>query len=78
VTAFNPATQQAVQTLTDRGFTVQQAYAYLEAALTQQSFIMAADDVFWAAGWFALLLVFVYWFARPPFMRGAAVPVVVD
>jgi MFS transporter, DHA2 family, multidrug resistance protein len=78
VTTFSPVTQQAVQTLTDQGLTLQQAYAYLEAALTQQSFMMAADDVFWIAGWFALLLVFVYWFARPPFMRGAAVPVAVD
>jgi DHA2 family multidrug resistance protein len=78
VTVFSPVTQQAVQTLTNQGLTLQQAYAYLEASLSQQSFIMAADDVFWIAGWFALLLVVVYWFARPPFMRRAAVPVAVD
>lgn len=70
ITAFSPVTTEALHTLTSQGLTVQQAYAFIEAALTQQSFMMAADDVFWMAGWFALALVGIYWFARPPFMRG--------
>jgi DHA2 family multidrug resistance protein len=77
ITAFNPVSSEAVKGLTAQGFTPQQAYAMLEAMLTQQAFIMAADDVFWLAGWFALALVFVYWFARPPFMR-LALPAAID
>jgi DHA2 family multidrug resistance protein len=77
ITSFNPVATEALRTLTAQGFSPQQAYGLLEAALTQQSYMMAADDVFWAAGWAALALVSVYWFARPPFMR-AAVAVAAD
>ncbi len=47
-------------------------------SLSQSLILMAADDVFWIAGWFALALVAVYWFARPPFMRTAMAAAVVD
>jgi len=77
ISAFNPVSSEAVRNLIAQGLSPQQAYALIEASLTQQSFMMAADDVFWMAGWFALALVFVYWFARPPFMR-LAVPAAVD
>ena len=76
VTSFSSPTQETLRTLTTHGFSPQQAYGIIEAALTQQSFMMAADDVFWMAGWFALALVAVYWFARPPFMRAPVAAVV--
>jgi MFS transporter, DHA2 family, multidrug resistance protein len=77
ITTFSSPTQEALRAMTAQGFSLQQAYALIEAALTQQSFMMGADDVFWMAGWFALALVAVYWFAKPPFMR-MSVPVIVD
>jgi len=76
ITSFNPLATEAVRTLTTQGFSLQQAYAYLEAALTQQAYMLAANDVFWLAGWCALVLVFVYWFARPPFLRAHLVAAV--
>jgi len=71
ITIFSPTWTEAMRTLMAHGFSQQQAYALMEASLSQQSYMMAADDVFWIAGWASLALVGVYWFARPPFMRTA-------
>ena len=67
-----PATGQTLQMLTQHGFSFQQAYAVVEAALSQQSFIMAANDVFWVSAGFICMLVGIVWFAKPPFNYAAA------
>ncbi len=55
------------------GLTDGQTLDQLNHMVTQQSSLLAVNDIFWLSGWlFALLLVSV-WLARKPFGSGAAV-----
>jgi DHA2 family multidrug resistance protein len=52
------------------GFGGDQALAYLNTALTHQTTLIAATDLFWMSGWLFLLLIGSVWLAKKPF--GAA------
>jgi DHA2 family multidrug resistance protein len=45
----------------------QQAYGVVDATVTNQSFVMAANDVFWVAALAIVAVTAVIWLARPPF-----------
>jgi DHA2 family multidrug resistance protein len=75
ITAFDPVRRGTFDLLTQHGFLPQQAYGMVDATLTNQSFVMAADDVFWMAALAIVAVTSVVWLARPPFHFMAA-PVV--
>ena len=75
ITAFDPVRRGTFELLTQHGFLPQQAYGMVDATLTNQSFVMAADDVFWVAALAIVAVTSVVWLARPPFHFMAA-PVV--
>jgi DHA2 family multidrug resistance protein len=76
VTNSGSLTREALTTLGSQGFSPQQVYGILDGALSQQSWILAADDVFRVSAWFTVVLVSLVWLAKPPFnFVRAAVPV---
>jgi DHA2 family multidrug resistance protein len=75
ITAYDPVRRGTFELLTRQGFATQQAYGVVDATVTNQSFVMAADDVFWVAALAIVLVTSVIWLARPPFhfMQAAVV-----
>ena len=67
ITAFDPVRGGTFGTLTQRGLGPQQAYGLVDATLTNQAFVMAANDVFWAAAIAIVGITSIVWLARPPF-----------
>jgi DHA2 family multidrug resistance protein len=67
ITAFDPVRSGTFGTLTQRGLDAQQAYGLVDATLTNQAFVMAANDVFWAAAIAIVGITSIVWLARPPF-----------
>jgi DHA2 family multidrug resistance protein len=73
ITPFTPQATQTLDLLGRSGLTDGQTLDQLNHMVTQQSSLLAVNDIFWLSGWlFALLLVSV-WLARKPFGSGAAV-----
>jgi DHA2 family multidrug resistance protein len=77
ITAFDPVRGQTLRMLDAHGLGAQQTYAVIEATLSRQSFMMAADDIFWLAGCVIVLLISIVWFAKPPF-HTTSVPIVAE
>lgn len=73
VSLWDAPTRHALETLTARGFSDQQAYAVLERLMSQQSNLLGAVDFFWIAGWAMVAMIFTVWLAKPPFGAGPAV-----
>jgi DHA2 family multidrug resistance protein len=67
ITSFDPVRNQTLQMLGGHGMSTQQTFGLVEATLSRQTFMMAADDVFWLSGCVCLALVVIIWLARPPF-----------
>lgn len=72
VSIWDQTTNDTLQSLASRGLTDMQAYAVMERIMSQQSNLLGAIDFFWAAGWSMVAMMFVVWFARPPFGAGQA------
>jgi MFS transporter, DHA2 family, multidrug resistance protein len=67
ITRYDPARSSTFGMLTGHGFGQQQAYGMVDASLTNQAFVMAADDVFWVAALAIVGVTSIVWLARPPF-----------
>jgi DHA2 family multidrug resistance protein len=67
ITAYDPARSATFGVLTRHGLGAQQAYGVVDATVSNQSFVMAADDVFWVAALAIVAVTSVIWLARPPF-----------
>jgi DHA2 family multidrug resistance protein len=67
ITAYDPARSATFGMLTRHGLGAQQAYGVVDATVSNQSFVMAADDVFWVAALAIVAVTSVIWLARPPF-----------
>ncbi|MDE3207619.1 MAG: DHA2 family efflux MFS transporter permease subunit [Pseudomonadota bacterium] len=63
----NPATTSALARLHDLGIKGNTAIAFINQEVTNQSVMMATNDIFWISGWLFLILLGLIWFARPPF-----------
>jgi MFS transporter, DHA2 family, multidrug resistance protein len=73
ITPYTPQANQALDLLGRSGLDDGQRLVQLNHMITQQSSLLAVNDIFWISGWlFALLLVSV-WLARKPFGSGAAI-----
>jgi DHA2 family multidrug resistance protein len=64
LTASNPALPAALDTLAARGLSTGQSHAHIERLLEQQSYMLAASDVFTASAVLLLFLVPFLWVGR--------------
>ncbi|MFO1428718.1 MAG: DHA2 family efflux MFS transporter permease subunit [Candidatus Competibacteraceae bacterium] len=71
ITAFNPIAGRTLEQLHELGFQGAAGFAQLVRMITDQAYMLATDDFFWLFGWLFLGLLFLVWFARPPFTTGA-------
>jgi DHA2 family multidrug resistance protein len=67
ITAYDPARSGIFGMLTQHGLGAQQAFGVVDATVTNQSFVMAANDVFWVAALAIVAVTSIIWLARPPF-----------
>jgi DHA2 family multidrug resistance protein len=67
VTSFNRNATDYLDKLKSIGLPVQSAYAQLDQVITQQAFMLATDELFWALGFAFLALIALVWLAKPPF-----------
>ncbi len=74
-TALDPVRGQTIQMLGSHGMSLQQSYGVLDATLSRQTYMMAADDVFWLCGCIIIGLIAIIWFAKPPFHAPSGAPV---
>lgn len=71
--AIHPAslnTQQTLDSLSQLGMPTQQQAAALARIVSQQTHIIAANEIFWLCGAIFLALIAVVWLAKPPFGPG--------
>jgi DHA2 family multidrug resistance protein len=68
--AYATPAADAVVRLGHAGLTPAQAMARMSGALTQQSTLLAIDDLFWLSGWLFMALVASVWLAREPSVSG--------
>jgi DHA2 family multidrug resistance protein len=73
---YAPPFTQAVSHIQSLGLTDQQAAATILRQLVGQSYLLAADDVFWISGWMCFAAIGVIWLARRP--KPQAGPVAAD
>lgn len=67
VTAYDPRSVDFFNKLHHLGFDNQQVSTYLDNQITQQSLLMAANDIFYLSAGVFLMLTLLVWFAKPPF-----------
>lgn len=66
-TPFNPVFKSFTQEFQALGASASQGLDYVNQLITQQSMLLAANDIFFMAAWAFVGLTFIIWFARPPF-----------
>ncbi|GAA5786859.1 MFS transporter [Chitiniphilus shinanonensis] len=67
ITALDPATQDYVSRLQALGLPQNAAYGQIEQVINQQAFQIATSEVFHSLALIFVALVFIVWFAKPPF-----------
>ncbi len=68
ITNFNPIRLHTTAQLQHLGFSARQADAVIQDQMTNQSFMLAMNDVFWLSGVIFILLLGILWLAKPPFL----------
>lgn len=68
----SPATQSAMAGLSASGFSAEQVLGQINRLVDQQSFMLAANDVFYASAVLFLLLIPFVWLAKPARSGGAS------
>jgi len=67
IDAYGAAARETLDKMTAGGMTTDQAYAQIERMLSGQSYMLAANEIFWVIGCLFLLLIALIWTMRPPF-----------
>jgi len=65
ISAYDPASTQALQGMADLGLSPEQAFGAIEREINRQAYMLSATDLFWLAGVLFLVLVVLIWFSRP-------------
>jgi DHA2 family multidrug resistance protein len=76
-TIFSPMMNNAVNGLHHLGLPGLSAQASLARTITAQSYLLSADDIFWASGWLCLLMIGMVWLCKRAVSGGGA-PVAAD
>jgi len=64
---FNPISYETLNQLKLLGFTGLKNMGVVETMITNQSFMLSTNDIFWISGWIFICLMIVVWVAKPPF-----------
>lgn len=67
INPYNPISQQFFQTMGSFGLSEEQTASYLARQITAQGFIIGANEIFLVSAITFISLVFLIWFAKPPF-----------
>jgi len=67
ITVYDPQRSSVFDFLTGHGLGPRQAYGAIDFTVTNQAFVMAANDVFWMASLAIVVVTSIIWLARPPF-----------
>ncbi|HSW93514.1 MAG TPA: DHA2 family efflux MFS transporter permease subunit [Gammaproteobacteria bacterium] len=67
VNSFNPVSHEYLSGLNSLGFPPLKNVGVLDAVITNQSYMLSTDDIFWISGWIFIFLMVIVWWARPPF-----------
>jgi DHA2 family multidrug resistance protein len=70
-TLFDPALTHALARLHTLGLSDLAAKAAVARTMTNQAYLMGADDIFWASGWISLILIGMVWLCRKAHPSGA-------
>jgi DHA2 family multidrug resistance protein len=76
-TIFSPTLQAAIANMHRLGLPELGAQAAITRTMVGQSYVLAADDIFWASGWISIALIGVVWMCRKARSGGGA-PVAAD
>jgi DHA2 family multidrug resistance protein len=71
VSAWEPTTGEALQTLSARGLNEMQSHAVVDRLMNTQANLLGAIDFFWLAAWAMVAMIVVIWLAKPPFGAGS-------
>jgi len=66
INALAPQARQAIAGLDHAGMTSGQVLAQLDRMLTQQTMLLAVNELFWISGWIFVLLIATVWLAKRP------------
>jgi DHA2 family multidrug resistance protein len=66
---LNPLAGEALERLTNLGMTQEQAIGYLERQITNQGFIVAANEIFQLCSFSFLVMIILVWIAKPAKIR---------
>jgi len=67
----NPISRDALHQLQTLGYTGLKNFGAVTRQITNQAFMLSTNDIFWLSGWIFIILVFVIWLAKPPFLQTA-------
>lgn len=67
ITPYNSNAQLFYEKMSSLGFNNTQTSMLAAQKITEQGFIIGANEIFWLSAVMFLLLVIVVWFAKPPF-----------
>ncbi|MDR2141143.1 MAG: DHA2 family efflux MFS transporter permease subunit [Deltaproteobacteria bacterium] len=62
---LNPLATEGLEKLIDLGLTQEQAFGYLQSQITNQGFIIAANEIFQFCSYSFILMIFLVWVAKP-------------
>jgi len=68
INQFNPTSTSTLNYLQTLGYTKNQSYELIANTITNQSFMLSTDDIFWLSGCIFICLLVIIWFAKPPFL----------
>jgi len=70
INTFAPQATQAIADLGHAGMSSSQTLAQLDRMVTQQTMLLAVNELFWFSGWMFALLILTVWFAKRPAVSG--------
>jgi DHA2 family multidrug resistance protein len=71
IDAYNPVAGQSIAGLQSQGLSQEQSFALLNRLIDQQTFTMAANDIFFASALIFVALIGLVWLTRPTNAAGA-------
>lgn len=71
VNHFNPISRGTVAQLQQIGFSHLSSYASLMRLIVNEAFMIATNEIFWISGCTFVVLMFVIWLAKPPFLSNS-------
>lgn len=69
ITSYNPISLKEIKKLQELGLNGLSSYSELDAIISKQASMLSLNDIFWLSGVIFLGLLFIVWYAKPPFIN---------